>query len=92
MEMRTAAWHGLTLAATREEMVAALLKSMNRVLNMTIHEAGEVVKLRGVVKLTGGMTTAAFVRLKEREMPGFDFEVVENCTTRGNVTLVRRYL
>jgi sugar (pentulose or hexulose) kinase len=92
MEVRSGAWHGLTLAATREEMLAALLKSMNRVLNMTIREAGEVVKLRRVVKLTGGMTADAFVRLKEREMPGFKFEVVDNCTIKGNVALVRRYL
>jgi hypothetical protein len=51
-----------------------------------------VVKLRRVVKLTGGMTADAFVRLKEREMPGFKFEVVDNCTIKGNVALVRRYL
>ncbi len=91
MEKKAAAWHGLTLAATREEMLAALLKSMNRVLNMTIREAAKVVKLRRVVKLTGGMSSEAFVHLKEREIPGFTFEVVENCAVIGSVALAQRY-
>jgi sugar (pentulose or hexulose) kinase len=92
MERKAGAWHGLTLASTREEMLAALLKSMNRVLNTTMREAGEVVELRPVVKLTGGMSSAAFVRLKEREIPGFRFEVVENCPVIGSVALAQRYL
>ena len=89
MEKKSGAWHGLTLATTREEMVAALLKSMNRVLNTTLNEAKQVVNLRRVVMLTGGMTSDAFVRLKEREMPGFRFEVVDNSAIRGNVALAR---
>ncbi len=91
MEKRTGAWHGLTLAATREEMLAAMLKSMNRVLNTTIREAAEVVQLKPVVKLAGGLSTKAFVQLKEREIPGFSFEVVENCSIIGTVALAQRY-
>lgn len=92
MEKRTGAWHGLTLAATREEMLAAMLKSMNRVLNTTVREAAQIVKLKPVIKLTGGLSTKAFVQLKEREIPGFRFEVVENCSIIGNVALAQRYL
>jgi sugar (pentulose or hexulose) kinase len=92
MEKRTGAWHGLTLAATREEMLAVMLKSMNRVLNTTIREAAEVVQLKPVVKLAGGLSTKAFVQLKEREIPGFSFEVVENCSIIGTVALAQRYL
>ena len=92
MDKRAGAWHGLTLTATREEMLAALLKSMNRVLNVTVREAGEVVKLKPVIKLAGGMSTKAFIQLKEREIPGFTFEVVENCSIIGTVALAQRYL
>jgi sugar (pentulose or hexulose) kinase len=92
MEKRTGAWHGLTLAATREEMLAAMLKSMNRVLNTTIQEASEVVTLKSVVKLAGGMSNKAFIALKEREIPGFTFEVVENCSILGTVALAKKYL
>jgi hypothetical protein len=73
-------------------MLAAMLKSMNRVLNTTIREAAEVVELKPVIKLAGGMSTKTFVQLKEREIPGFAFEVVENCSIIGTVALAKRYL
>ena len=92
MEKKTGAWHGLTLEATREEMLAALLKSMNRTLGATIREAAGVVKLQAVIRVTGGMSSKAFLRLKEREIAGFSFEVVENCTAIGSVALAQRHL
>ena len=92
LEKKTGSWTGLTLAATREEMLAALLKSMNRVLAATLAQAAEVVDLKTVVKLTGGMSDPRFVALKEREIPGFRFEVVDDCSIRGNVVLARRHL
>jgi sugar (pentulose or hexulose) kinase len=92
LELKTGAWHGLTLAATREEMLAAMLKSMNRVLGTTVREAAAVVDLKPVIKLTGGLSAKPFVELKEREIPGFRFEVVDNCSITGNVALVQRYL
>lgn len=88
---RAAAWHGLTLAATREEMLAALLRSMNRVLAGTLAEAAQVLELDRTIKLTGGMSSPAFVALKEREIPGFSFEVVQNCSVLGNIALVQRH-
>jgi xylulokinase len=92
LEKRTGAWHGLTLAATRQEMLAAMLKSMNRVLAATVAEAGQVVELKPVIKLTGGMSDLKFIALKEREIQGFRFEVVQNCPILGNVALAKRYL
>jgi xylulokinase len=92
LEKKTGSWTGLTLAATREEMLAALLKSMNRVLAATLAQAAEVVDLKTVIKLTGGMSDPRFVALKEREIPGFRFEVVDDCSIRGNVVLARRHL
>lgn len=92
LEKRTAAWRGLTLGTTREEMLVALLKGMNRVLGRTVKEAAELVDLKPVIKLTGGMASSAVVEFKQREIPGFYFEVVENCPILGNVTLAKRHL
>ena len=75
-----------------QEMLAAVLKSMNRVLATTLRQASEVVDLDPVVKLTGGMSSAPYLALKQREMPGFVFEVVDNCPILGNVWLARRGL
>lgn len=92
LEKKTGAWRGLTLAATREEMLAALLKAMNRVLQGTIEQAQKVVPMDPVIKLTGGMSGPEYIALKQREIPGFAFEVVDNCSILGNVALVKRYL
>jgi len=91
LEKRTGAWHGLTLAATRDEMLAAMLKSMNRVLYDVVKLASDVVDLDSVIKLTGGLSGPAFIKLKEQEFPGFTFEVVDNCSVLGNVELVRHH-
>lgn len=91
MEVKTGAWHGLTLATTREEMLAALLKSMARVLSATICQAKDIVELKSVIKLSGGLSNEPYLRLKRREIPGFAFEVVDNCPIRGNVRLAQRY-
>lgn len=91
LEKRTGAWHGLTLAATRDEMLAAMLKSMNRVLFHVVGLAAQVTELDRVIKLTGGMSGPAFLTLKEREFPGYRFEVVQNCSVLGNVELVKHH-
>ncbi len=91
LEKRTGGWHGLTLAATRDEMLATLLRSMNKVLYDVVELAGSVVPMDTVIKLTGGMSTPAFIKLKEQQFPGFTFEVVDNCSVLGNVELVRHY-
>ncbi|HHT24077.1 MAG TPA: FGGY-family carbohydrate kinase [Clostridiaceae bacterium] len=92
LEQKTGAWNGLTLGATKKEMLAAMLKSMNRVLNDTINEAKKVVDLKPVIQLTGGLSRQEYVELKEREIPGFKFEVVDDLPIKGNVALVKRYL
>jgi len=89
LEKRSGAWHGLTLAATRDQMLAALLISMQRVLADVVRMAGEHVALDRTIKLTGGMSGPAFIALKEREFGDFQFEVVDNCSVLGNVKLVQ---
>lgn len=90
LEKRTGAWHGLTLAATRDDMVLSMLKSMNRVLYDTIREAQKVQTLKPVIQLAGGMSDEKFIRLKMHEIPGFRFEAVDNCSILGNAALALR--
>lgn len=91
LEKKTGAWHGLTLEATREKMLASMLRSMQGVLRKAIEQAREIQQLSPVLKISGGMTTPAYLKLKARELPGFQFEVVDNCPILGNVELVKHY-
>lgn len=91
MDAKTGAWRGLTLATTREQMLGALLKSAARVLNATICQAKDVVDLKAVIKMSGGLAGEPYLRLKRREIPGFDFEIVDNCPIRGNVRLAQTH-
>ncbi|MGE4485124.1 MAG: FGGY-family carbohydrate kinase [Oscillospiraceae bacterium] len=92
LEKKTASWHGLTLEATRDQMLAALLKSMQGVIYDAVLKAEKVTKLQPVIKISGGMTTPTYLKLKEREFPGYSFEVVDDCPILGNVELAKYYM
>lgn len=92
LEKKTGAWHGLTLEATRDKMLASMLRSMQGVLKKAIDQAAEVQKLSPVIKISGGMATPPYIRLKKHEIPGFEFEVVDDCPILGNVELVKYYM
>ena len=92
LEKKTASWRGLTLAATRDEMLAALLESMQGVLYGAVKKAESVTRLDPVIKVSGGMTTDLYLRLKALSFPGYRFQVVDDCPILGNVELAKRYL
>jgi sugar (pentulose or hexulose) kinase len=89
LEVKTGAWTGLTLAATREQMLGALLTAMVRVLARTINQAAGLVRLNPVIKISGGLATEPLIALKQRELPGFQFQKVDNCSILGNVRLAQ---
>lgn len=89
LEPKAGQWDGLTLATTREQMLAAMAKAMVRVLATTVERAGSVVRLHPEIKISGGLATEPFLRLKRSTFPGFDFQVVENCSVLGNVRLAQ---
>lgn len=91
LEKKTGAWHSLTLEATRDKMLAAMLRSMQGVLAKAIGQARQVLPLKDEIKVSGGMSTPAYLRLKAHEIPGFRFRVVDDCPIKGNVELVRYY-
>ena len=92
LEKKTGAWHGLTLEATRDKMLAAMLRAMQGVLKKAIDQASAVQALSKVIKISGGMATPSYIKLKKHEIPGFEFEVVDDCPILGNVELVKRYM
>lgn len=92
LEKKTGAWHGLSLAATRGQMLAAYLRAIQDVLYDAICRAGEVTALHKNVKISGGMATEAYLKLKEQCYPGMSFELVDDCPIRGNVELAKYYM
>lgn len=91
LEPRTGQWKGLTLANTREEMLAAMMKAMVGVLSETLARASKVLTLDSVIKVSGGMASDAYFAAKQSLMPGFRLERVQNCSVLGNVALANRH-
>ena len=91
LEVKTASWTGLTLAANKQQMLAAMFKSMQEVLYTCIMQAGMVVQLDRLIRISGGMVNKAYIELKKHCMPGCDFEVVDDCPIIGNVELIKYY-
>ena len=86
---KTAAWRGLTLAATREQMLGAILTAIAQTLGHTIELARAHTRLDQTIKLSGGLATDPLLRLKRAAWPGFDFVPVHNCAILGNVRLAQ---
>jgi len=89
LEKKTGAWHGLTLEATRDHMLYAILRGMQGVLSTAVEQAKDVETLSDTIKISGGMATPTYIGLKKKEIPGFKFEVVDDCPILGNVELVK---
>ena len=92
LEKKTGAWHGLTLAATREEMLTAYLIGIQEVMVGAIKKAASLTEIKGTVKISGGMATDAYMRLKKKFYGNLSFEVVEDCPILGNVELAKYYM
>lgn len=92
LEKKTAGWIGLTLAATRDQMLRALLDGTQEVMGGAVARADAIVPTSKTIKLTGGMVTEAYVQYKMRALPGHDIQRVDNCPTLGNAALALLYL
>jgi xylulokinase len=84
---KSASWTGLTLMATREDLLASLLDGMVRVLGDTIALASQATVLDRTIKISGGLATNSLIALKRHVWPGFVFQPVANCSILGNVRL-----
>ncbi|MDR3069898.1 MAG: hypothetical protein LBU38_02665 [Propionibacteriaceae bacterium] len=89
LAVKTGSWTGLTLAATRGQMLGALLTSMQQVLGAAITQAQNLLPLDPNVKITGGLATDVIIDIKKDQWPGFTFTKVDNCSILGNVRLAQ---
>ncbi|MDR2379283.1 MAG: hypothetical protein LBD70_07675 [Bifidobacteriaceae bacterium] len=89
LTQKTGSWHGLTLAASREDMLAAMIRSGARALAKIIAKAGELVELDSTIRVSGGLTSQALLEFKAREFGPFAFQRVDNCSVKGNVRLAQ---
>ena len=87
LEPKQASFTGLTLDATRVQMLAALLLSMHEPMRDLIGECEMNMALGGKIKLTGGMVTPALADLKRRLFPKYEFEIYGDCPLLGNALL-----
>lgn len=85
---KTGSWQGLTLSATREEMLSAMLRSMQSVLYNTVKLAKNTIPLDKIIKISGGIVTPAYLKLKEASFPGYQFQRVDHCPLLGNAALI----
>lgn len=92
LKKKTGAWHGLTLAASREQLLAAMLKASQNVLYTAISQAAEFQELNRTIKISGGMVTPAYLKLKALAFPEYQFQRVDDCPILGNVELAKYYL
>jgi sugar (pentulose or hexulose) kinase len=87
LEPKKASFSGLTLGATRRQMLAALLLAMHGPMRDVLDDCSGFMRFNGTVKLTGGMLSPAFVNLKRRLFPQFTFEVHDDCPLIGSARL-----
>lgn len=89
LEKRTAAFRGLTLASTRGEMLTAMLAGIQSVIYGTITMAEVFQKLQPVIKISGGMVTPAYLKMKETMYPKYRLQQVDDCPILGNAALAQ---
>ena len=90
LEPKQASFTGLTLDATRRQMLAALLLAMHEPMRDVLDSCGSFMDLDATIKLTGGMLSPAFVDLKRRLFPKFAFEIRDDCPLLGSARLATK--
>jgi sugar (pentulose or hexulose) kinase len=90
LEHRKAAWTGLSLATSRDEMLAALLFSMQEVLRDVVDLAAREIALIPEIKVMGGFGGDAVAKLKEKVFRGYAVGRTGAVTLLGNALMPSR--
>ena len=85
--VKRAAFHNLNLDATRENMLAAVLRGIHAYMGTLMEEAEKCVHVSDTISITGGLANPSMIALKEQLFPGKHFVMKENCTHLGNIRL-----
>lgn len=91
MEKKAGAWNGLSLATTRGQMLTAYLVAIQDVIVGAIDRAAAFTTLRQPIKISGGMITESYLKLKHKAFHGMALQVVDDCAILGNVELAKYY-
>lgn len=91
LRQRTGALFGLTLSATREDCLYALVEAMVNRIKKTLAMMAERLPLSRTLILTGG-GVKALVDYKRRVFRDFSIEVKEDCSIWGCVEMAKRVL
>lgn len=82
----------MTLGTTKGEMLAAYLAAIQDVIYGTIKKAAERIPLDSVIKVSGGMATESYLKLKQKLYPEYQLQMTAECPILGNVELAKYYL
>ncbi len=86
LEHKKAAWHGLSLASTREEMLSALLFGMQKTLRDVLDLAAAHTTMDGTLRITGGFAPTV-MPLKRAMFAGYALDFRDDCALLGNAVL-----
>jgi sugar (pentulose or hexulose) kinase len=81
---KKAAFTGITLETKREDLLAAILLGIHEPIKDVLSICETFMSLEKKIKLTGGMIDAAFLRVKERLFPAYQFEIIPDCPVIGS--------
>lgn len=87
IRQKKAAFRGLTLESTRDDLLSALLTGIFEPLHLVLDLYGKQLPLQREVVLTGGMVNSAYLEFKRRQFPQFTFRRVDECSTLGNARM-----
>lgn len=93
LELKKAAFDGVTLETTRDDMLLALIRGNARYHGEHLREVGRLVKLgRKVVTTGGGASIPGYIEAKRRWTGDFDYEYQEQSSLAGAARLGQVYL
>jgi sugar (pentulose or hexulose) kinase len=84
INQRKAAFHGMTLESTMDDLLSALLTGILEPLHLVLEIYGKQLPLQTEVVLTGGMVNSAYLEFKRRRFGRFTFKRIDECPTLGN--------
>ncbi len=92
LERRKAAFSGLTLDTSRDDMLLALLVGSYEPLLRLIDQSSMQLTLNRIISWTGGLTNESYRLFKNRVFKDFSFVWKAECSSQGNLKQAKRVL
>jgi xylulokinase len=92
LEPLKAELHGLTQTTTREEILAAIVRSLCQYQKHHLDEIEQHIRLRDTIHVTGGAVNPALIRAKQKWMRPARYIHEDDSSTKGAALLARLHL